>query len=137
MEDSPLHNKRAAVRFAAPIVYFSRRRKRWGLKALQAKEVTAVIMIAARMMCSALPGNHRASEYTRQNLSRRAGPLAGIAGMPFPRFFLANVAGAAVYIPLTVAFGYAVNNQAKDMNFICLPSRWDWPFSLKERALFP
>ena len=26
-----------------------------------------------------------------------AGPLTGIAGMPFPRFFLANIAGAAVY----------------------------------------
>ncbi len=34
-----------------------------------------------------------------------AGPLTGIAGMPFPRFFLANIAGAAVYVPLTVAFG--------------------------------
>jgi membrane protein DedA with SNARE-associated domain len=37
-----------------------------------------------------------------------AGPLAGTAGMPFGRFFLANVAGAAVYVPLMVAFGYAV-----------------------------
>jgi membrane protein DedA with SNARE-associated domain len=36
-----------------------------------------------------------------------AGPLTGIAGMPFPRFFLANIAGAAVYVPLTVAIGYA------------------------------
>jgi len=36
-----------------------------------------------------------------------AGPLTGIAGMPFPRFFLANIAGAAVYVPLIVAFGYA------------------------------
>jgi membrane protein DedA with SNARE-associated domain len=35
------------------------------------------------------------------------GPLAGIAGMSFPRFFLANIAGAAVYVPLIVAFGYA------------------------------
>jgi membrane protein DedA with SNARE-associated domain len=34
-----------------------------------------------------------------------AGPLTGIAGTPFPRFFLANIAGAAVYVPLTVAFG--------------------------------
>ena len=34
-----------------------------------------------------------------------AGPLTGIASMPFPRFFLANIAGAAVYVPLTVAFG--------------------------------
>jgi membrane protein DedA with SNARE-associated domain len=36
-----------------------------------------------------------------------AGPLTGIAGMPFRRFFIANIAGAAVYVPLTVAFGYA------------------------------
>ena len=37
-----------------------------------------------------------------------AGPLTGIAGMPFPRFFLANIAGAAVYVPLIVSFGYAL-----------------------------
>ena len=37
-----------------------------------------------------------------------AGPLSGIAGMPFGRFFLANVAGAAVYVPLIVALGYAL-----------------------------
>jgi membrane protein DedA with SNARE-associated domain len=37
-----------------------------------------------------------------------AGPLTGMANMPFRRFFLANIAGAAIYIPLVVAFGYAV-----------------------------
>jgi membrane protein DedA with SNARE-associated domain len=37
-----------------------------------------------------------------------AGPLAGIAGMPFGRFFVANIAGAAVYVPLMVALGYGV-----------------------------
>ena len=37
-----------------------------------------------------------------------AGPLTGIAGMPFGRFFVANTAGAAVYVPLMVALGYAV-----------------------------
>jgi membrane protein DedA with SNARE-associated domain len=37
-----------------------------------------------------------------------AGPLTGIASMPFPRFFLANMAGAAIYVPLVVAFGYGV-----------------------------
>jgi membrane protein DedA with SNARE-associated domain len=37
-----------------------------------------------------------------------AGPLTGIAGMPVGRFFVANTAGAAVYVPLMVALGYAV-----------------------------
>ena len=37
-----------------------------------------------------------------------AGPLTGIAGMPFPRFFLANIAGAAIYVPMIVALGYGV-----------------------------
>jgi membrane protein DedA with SNARE-associated domain len=37
-----------------------------------------------------------------------AGPLTGIAGMPFGRFFVANIAGAAVYVPLIVALGYAI-----------------------------
>jgi membrane protein DedA with SNARE-associated domain len=37
-----------------------------------------------------------------------AGPLTGMANMPFRRFFLANIAGAAIYVPLIVAFGYAV-----------------------------
>lgn len=37
-----------------------------------------------------------------------AGPLTGIANMPFPRFLLANIAGAAIYVPLVVAFGYGV-----------------------------
>jgi membrane protein DedA with SNARE-associated domain len=37
-----------------------------------------------------------------------AGPLGGIASMPFPRFFLANIAGAAIYVPLVVACGYGI-----------------------------
>jgi membrane protein DedA with SNARE-associated domain len=28
--------------------------------------------------------------------------------MPFGRFFVANIAGAAVYVPLIVALGYAI-----------------------------
>jgi membrane protein DedA with SNARE-associated domain len=37
-----------------------------------------------------------------------AGPLSGIAGMPFGRFFFANLAGATVYVPVIVALGYAL-----------------------------
>ena len=37
-----------------------------------------------------------------------AGPLAGSGGLPPLPFFLANVLGALVYVPLTVAEGYAV-----------------------------
>jgi membrane protein DedA with SNARE-associated domain len=37
-----------------------------------------------------------------------AGPITGTAGMPFPRFFLANLAGGAIYVPVIVGFGYAV-----------------------------
>jgi membrane protein DedA with SNARE-associated domain len=37
-----------------------------------------------------------------------AGPLAGALGMPFPSFLIANVAGAAIYVPVMVAAGYAV-----------------------------
>jgi membrane protein DedA with SNARE-associated domain len=29
--------------------------------------------------------------------------------MPFGRFFVANIAGAAVYVPLIVALGYAIS----------------------------
>jgi membrane protein DedA with SNARE-associated domain len=35
-----------------------------------------------------------------------AGPLAGIARMPFGRFFVANVAGAAVYVTAVAFVGY-------------------------------
>jgi membrane protein DedA with SNARE-associated domain len=37
-----------------------------------------------------------------------AGPLSGAAGMPFGRFAIANLLGAAVYVPLPVSVGYAV-----------------------------
>lgn len=37
-----------------------------------------------------------------------AGPVAGAAGLPFPRFFVANLLGAAAYVPLAVGAGYAV-----------------------------
>ncbi len=37
-----------------------------------------------------------------------AGPLAGIALMPFTRFFISNVLGGAVYVPVAVALGYAI-----------------------------
>jgi len=37
-----------------------------------------------------------------------AGPLAGATGLRPLRFFVANVCGAALYVPLSVALGYAV-----------------------------
>ena len=37
-----------------------------------------------------------------------AGPLAGSSGMGFLRFFVANVLGAVVYVPVIVGAGYAV-----------------------------
>ena len=37
-----------------------------------------------------------------------AGPLAGTTGMPAASFILANVLGAALFVPLAVAIGYAV-----------------------------
>lgn len=37
-----------------------------------------------------------------------AGPLAGTAGMPFLSFLISNILGAAVYVPVAVAAGYAV-----------------------------
>jgi membrane protein DedA with SNARE-associated domain len=37
-----------------------------------------------------------------------AGPLSGAAGMPFGRFAIANLLGAAGYVPLAVGAGYAV-----------------------------
>ena len=37
-----------------------------------------------------------------------AGPLAGATGLEPVRFFVANVCGAALYVPLSVALGYAV-----------------------------
>ncbi len=37
-----------------------------------------------------------------------AGPLAGIVGLPFGVFFLANAAGALCYVPVEVGIGYAI-----------------------------
>ncbi|HSC70959.1 MAG TPA: DedA family protein [Candidatus Methylomirabilis sp.] len=37
-----------------------------------------------------------------------AGPLAGTTGLPPASFFLANVLGAVLYVPLVVALGYVV-----------------------------
>jgi membrane protein DedA with SNARE-associated domain len=37
-----------------------------------------------------------------------AGPLVGAAGMPFATFAVANVLGAAAYVPIVVGAGYAV-----------------------------
>ncbi len=37
-----------------------------------------------------------------------AGPLAGAAGLGFRPFFVANVLGAAVFVPYSVGLGYAV-----------------------------
>ena len=43
-----------------------------------------------------------------------AGPLAGIAGLPFRRFFPANLLGAVTYVPIAVAVGYAVGYELGD-----------------------
>jgi len=37
-----------------------------------------------------------------------AGPIAGLLGLRFPAFLLANALGAATYVPVTVGAGYAV-----------------------------
>ena len=37
-----------------------------------------------------------------------AGPLAGALGMPFTRFFAANMLGALTYVPLVVGLGYTI-----------------------------
>ena len=37
-----------------------------------------------------------------------AGPLAGAMGLKFAPFFVANFLGAAIYVPIIVAMGYAV-----------------------------
>jgi membrane protein DedA with SNARE-associated domain len=36
------------------------------------------------------------------------GPLAGAAGMPFPKFGLANLVGAILFVPYAVGLGYAI-----------------------------
>jgi membrane protein DedA with SNARE-associated domain len=37
-----------------------------------------------------------------------AGPLAGSSGLPPPHFFIANLLGAMIYVPIVVGAGYAV-----------------------------
>jgi membrane protein DedA with SNARE-associated domain len=37
-----------------------------------------------------------------------AGPLAGAMGLPFGRFFLANLCGALLFVPYAVSIGYAI-----------------------------
>jgi len=37
-----------------------------------------------------------------------AGPLAGLLRLPFAAFFVANAAGAVVFVPAVVGLGYAV-----------------------------
>jgi len=37
-----------------------------------------------------------------------AGPLAGAMGLPFGRFFLANLCGAVLFVPYAVGIGYAL-----------------------------
>lgn len=37
-----------------------------------------------------------------------AGPLAGALGMPFSRFFVANLLGAVTYVPIVVGLGYGI-----------------------------
>jgi membrane-associated protein len=37
-----------------------------------------------------------------------AGPLAGAMGLPFGRFFVANLCGAVLFVPYAVGIGYAI-----------------------------
>ena len=37
-----------------------------------------------------------------------AGPLAGTSSMPYRKFFIANLCGAIIYVPLMVSLGYGV-----------------------------
>jgi membrane protein DedA with SNARE-associated domain len=41
-------------------------------------------------------------------LRAMAGPLAGASGVRFVPFVVANVQGAAIYVPLSVTFGYGI-----------------------------
>ena len=43
-----------------------------------------------------------------------AGPTAGTVGLSFPAFFVSNVLGAALYVPLAVGMGYAIGYGAGD-----------------------
>jgi membrane protein DedA with SNARE-associated domain len=42
------------------------------------------------------------------------GPTAGAIGLRFPVFFISNVLGAALYVPIAVAVGYAIGYGAGD-----------------------
>ncbi len=39
-----------------------------------------------------------------------SGPIAGSAGMPFPQFFIANLLGGLIYVPLSVGVGYGLGH---------------------------
>jgi membrane protein DedA with SNARE-associated domain len=41
-----------------------------------------------------------------------AGPVAGITGIPAPVFFIANILGACLYVPVVVGVGYAIGRGA-------------------------
>jgi len=43
-----------------------------------------------------------------------AGPLAGSAGMPFLKFFIANLLGGLIYVPLSVFVGYLLGEGLGD-----------------------
>jgi membrane-associated protein len=43
-----------------------------------------------------------------------AGPTAGAMGLKFPPFFISNVLGAALYVPVAVGVGYAIGYGAGD-----------------------
>jgi membrane protein DedA with SNARE-associated domain len=43
-----------------------------------------------------------------------AGPTAGAMGLRFPRFFISNVLGATLYVPIAVGVGYAIGYGAGD-----------------------
>lgn len=43
-----------------------------------------------------------------------AGPLAGSAGLPFLKFFIANLLGGLVYVPLSVLIGYLLGQGLGD-----------------------
>jgi membrane protein DedA with SNARE-associated domain len=39
-----------------------------------------------------------------------SGPIAGSAAMPFPQFFIANLLGGLIYVPLSVGVGYGLGH---------------------------
>jgi membrane protein DedA with SNARE-associated domain len=44
-----------------------------------------------------------------------AGPVAGSTGFPFLRFFIANVLGGVIYVPLSVGAGYFLGKSLADV----------------------